>query len=332
MALAPIPENSFPALDQLSALVANPMGQVDELIDENLKSDSPLIEQITKHLIQSGGKRLRPSLVILASHIHGGVSPSTLALAAAVEFIHTATLLHDDVIDDSDLRRGVSSAHKVWGNTAAILVGDFLFAKAFELMVTIGDLRILQILSKTSAVITAGEVRQLVETHSFDLSIDASLKIIGAKTAELFGAACQAGALVAGSSDEDALNLYRYGYNLGLVFQITDDVLDYQLHSPSRGKVPGDDFREGKITLPVLYASANASPDEREFLHKTMIELQQTPDDFLQARELIQRRNGFKQSLTLATEFINQAQGVVKNHRYGDLLNGVLIDCLNRTV
>ncbi|AIK95531.1 farnesyltranstransferase [Candidatus Paracaedibacter acanthamoebae] len=331
MALAAVHENSLTAFENLSSLVADSMRLVDALIDDHLKSDIPLIEQIAKHIIYSGGKRLRPALVILASHIHGHISPSTIALAAAVEFIHTATLLHDDVIDESDLRRGTPTAHTVWGNTAAILVGDFLFAKAFELMVTTGDLRVLQILSKTSAVITAGEVRQLVESHSFDLSIEASLQIMGAKTAELFGAACQTGALVAGASDQDALDFYHYGYNLGLIFQITDDVLDYQVTNDARGKVPGDDFREGKITLPVIYAYQMATVEERKFLNQTMIELNQTAEDLNRMRHLIESHKGFEKSLALAADIMRQSQPLT--HKQGDfkvLLNGLLRECLTR--
>lgn len=332
MALAEIPENSLSAFDILSQLVADSMEQVDILIDENLKSDIPLIKQIAKHIIYSGGKRLRPALVILASHIHGQVSSATLALAAAVEFIHTATLLHDDVIDESDLRRGSTSAHKIWGNTTAILVGDFLFAKAFELMVKSGNLQVLQILSKTSAIITAGEVRQLVETHNFNISVETSLEIIGAKTAELFGAACQTGALVGGATETDALNLYSYGYNLGLIFQITDDVLDYQAQDTARGKVPGDDFREGKITLPVIYTYNSASDTEKEFLQKTMISLHQTPEDFTQVRNLIQQHHGFEKCLNLATDLVKQAQSSLNIQEiFKKLLNRLLIECLTRT-
>ncbi|MBW8310366.1 MAG: polyprenyl synthetase family protein [Candidatus Paracaedibacteraceae bacterium] len=331
MALAAVHENSLTAFENLSSLVADSMRLVDGLIDDHLKTDIPLIEQIAKHIIYSGGKRLRPALVILASHIHGRVSAATIALAAAVEFIHTATLLHDDVIDESDLRRGMPSAHTVWGNTAAILVGDFLFAKAFELMVTTGDLRVLQILSKTSAIITAGEVRQLMESHSFDLSIESSLQIMGAKTSELFGAACQTGALVAGATDQDALDFYRYGYNLGLIFQITDDVLDYQVINISRGKVPGDDFREGKITLPVIYTYQTASSQERDFLNRTMVELNQTDEDLNHIRHLIEKHQGFEKSLSLATDIMQKTHLIInKQSTFKPLLKGLLVECLSR--
>ena len=324
-------ENEINVTDQLKNLVEEGMGQVDLLIDQYLKSDILLIEQIAKHIIYSGGKRLRPSLVVLSSLTFGQINAGTVALAAAVEFIHTATLLHDDVIDESDLRRGNDSAHKVWGNTAAILVGDYLFARAFELMVKTNDLRVLDILSRASAVITAGEVRQLVESHSLELTVESSLEIMGAKTAALFGAACQAGALVAGSSESQADDMYSYGYNLGLVFQITDDILDYCSQDLSRGKIPGDDFREGKITLPLIYAYMSASPQDKDLVHRTFVDFDQCAGDFETVTSMIERYDGFKKSMALAENLIKQAkmniQSVNKNK---DLLVGLLDECLNR--
>lgn len=332
MALAEIRENSLSAFENLSLLTADSMALVDKVIDQNLKSDIPLIEQIAKHIIYSGGKRLRPALVILSSHIHGTVSSATIALAAAIEFIHTATLLHDDVIDESSLRRGIPTAHTVWGSTTAILVGDFLFAKAFELMVATGDLRVLEILSKTSSIISAGEVHQLIESHSFDISVETSLQIMGAKTSELFGAACQTGAIVAGADQRTAQNIYQYGYNLGLIFQITDDVLDYQTQDDSRGKIPGDDFREGKITLPVIYTYQSATVEEQDFLNRTMVELNQTDLDLEKARSLIQKYQGFEKSLALAKDLMEQSKDFIGNqHKYTELLHGLLAECLIRT-
>lgn len=324
-------ENTATVNNQLQSLVADDMLQVDKLIDTYLKSDIPLIEQIAKHIIYSGGKRLRPSLVILSSLTHGSITPATIALAAAVEFIHTATLLHDDVIDESDLRRGKDSAHKVWGNTAAILVGDYLFARAFELMVKTNSLRVLDILSSTSAVITAGEVRQLVESHSITLTVDSCLEIMGAKTAALFGAACQAGALVTGASESQAKTMYTYGYNLGLIFQITDDILDYCSDDTSRGKIPGDDFREGKITLPLVYAYDTANQDDRDLIHRTFIEFDQCAGDFEAVRVMIDRNQGFDKARQLADHLIDQTKNDLKTvNKNKDLLEGLLDECLNR--
>ncbi len=324
-------ENNPSINDQLQLLVAGGMGQVDQLIDGYLKSDVPLIEQAAKHIIYSGGKRLRPSLVILSSLIYGHVSSSTIALAAAVEFIHTATLLHDDVIDESGLRRGKDSAHKIWGNTAAILVGDYLFARAFELMVKTGDLRVLDILSQASAIITAGEVRQLVESHSLDLTVESCLEIMGAKTSALFGAACQAGALVAGASVDQAQSMYTYGYNLGLIFQIADDILDYCSEDASRGKIPGDDFREGKITLPLVFAYQDAPQEDRDLIHRTFVEFDQCAGDFEAVRAMIDRNRGFERARQLAETLImkvKQEIGFVDTNQ--DVLVGLLDECLNR--
>lgn len=326
------PQENAPDLNfQMQTLVADGMRQVDALIDSYLKSDIPLIEQIAKHIIYSGGKRLRPSLVILSSLTYGTATPATIALAAAVEFIHTATLLHDDVIDESDLRRGQDSAHKIWGNTAAILVGDYLFARAFELMVKTDSLRVLDILSKASAVITAGEVRQLVESHSLDLTIDSCLEIMGAKTAALFGAACQAGALVAGATELQAQSMYTYGYNLGLIFQITDDILDYCSTDTSRGKIPGDDFREGKITLPLVYAYQNASPEDQDLITRTFVDFDQCAGDFEAVRAMIERNQGFEKAQKLAEDLACQTKSeisfIAKNQ---DVIYGLLDECLTR--
>ena len=326
------PQENAPDINfQIQTLVADGMRQVDALIDSYLKSDITLIEQIAKHIIYSGGKRLRPSLVILSSLTYGTVTPATIALAAAVEFIHTATLLHDDVIDESDLRRGRDSAHKIWGNTAAILVGDYLFARAFELMVKTDSLRVLDILSKASAVITAGEVRQLVESHSLDLTIESCLEIMGAKTAALFGAACQAGALVAGATEAQAQSMYTYGYNLGLIFQITDDILDYCSTDTSRGKIPGDDFREGKITLPLVYAYQNASSEDQDLITRTFVDFDQCAGDFEAVRAMIDRNQGFEKSQKLAEGLAHQTKSeisfIAKNQ---DVIYGLLDECLTR--
>ncbi len=326
------PQENAPDINfQIQTLVADGMRQVDALIDSYLKSDITLIEQIAKHIIYSGGKRLRPSLVILSSLTYGTVTPATIALAAAVEFIHTATLLHDDVIDESDLRRGQDSAHKIWGNTAAILVGDYLFARAFELMVKTDSLRVLDILSKASAVITAGEVRQLVESHSLDLTIESCLEIMGAKTAALFGAACQAGALVAGATEAQAQSMYTYGYNLGLIFQITDDILDYCSTDTSRGKIPGDDFREGKITLPLVYAYQSASSEDQDLITRTFVDFDQCAGDFEAVRAMIDRNQGFEKSQKLAEGLAHQTKSeisfIAKNQ---DVIYGLLDECLTR--
>jgi octaprenyl-diphosphate synthase len=330
--------NPFPTPQQgLNDVLTTHLQQVDQVIDTYLKSDIPLIDQIAKHLIHAGGKRIRPCLTLGSAMLFGDVTPEVNYLAAAVEFIHTATLLHDDVIDESDTRRGLQSAHRIWGNTASILVGDFLFARAFELMVQTNEFPVLQILSHASATIAAGEVHQFSETHNLDITEETILKILGAKTAQLFGAACQTGALVAGATEEDAKKMFDYGYNLGLVFQITDDVLDYLGSDSGRGKLNGDDFREGKITLPMIYTYQKANAAERQFFKRTMVDNEQTPDDFNQAVALIRHYNGFEDTLKKAAAFRDKAIDNLENiyiqdksYFMRDLLIKTACHCLER--
>ena len=252
------------SVDPLVALTCVDMTGVDRLITERMDSSAPTIPALAAHLISAGGKRLRPLIAIASARICGSLGDACLRLAAAVEFIHTATLLHDDVVDGSKLRRGKVAAHLIWGGATSVLVGDFLFARAFELMVETGSLRVLDILSKASSVIAEGEVLQLTRAHDLNLDQATYLEIIRAKTAELFAAAAEAGAVSAGGPDERAAALRDYGLNLGLAFQLADDALDYGGAAETLGKNAGDDFREGKATLPLLLAIARAGPREAE--------------------------------------------------------------------
>lgn len=300
--LSNISDNKF-SIEDLQFLVKDELMDVDAIIDQSLQSDIQLIETIAKHIIYAGGKRIRPLLSLICAKIFtSSVSKEARYLATAVEFIHTATLLHDDVVDDSDLRRGVKAAHKVWGNPASILVGDYLFARAFELMVKTNSLNILEILSKTSAKIAAGEVLQLTHSHSLDIGESIALEIIGAKTAELFAAACQTGALAGGGSTEQARILYQYGYALGMVFQITDDILDYT-SAANRGKNLGDDFCEGKITLPLIYAYHQATPEDKARFNEVFSNSHNSQEDFHIVLELIQHYGGFKTAYATAEHF-----------------------------
>jgi len=238
-----------------------------------------LIPELAGHIIAAGGKRLRPMLTLAAARLCGYGGRRHVKLAACVEFIHTATLLHDDVVDESSLRRGLASANALWGNKASVLVGDFLFSRAFELMVEDGSLRILAILSRASSVIAEGEVLQLATANDTDTGEDAYLDVVRAKTAALFAAATRIGAVVADrpKAEEDALE--SYGLNLGIAFQLIDDVLDYSARQEKLGKAIGDDFREGKITLPVILAYRRGDEEERTFWRRTLEELEQTPGD-----------------------------------------------------
>jgi octaprenyl-diphosphate synthase len=328
-----ISNNTF-SIEDLQCLVKNELIGVDQIIDQSLKSDISLIESIAKHIIYAGGKRIRPLLSLIAAKtFNPDIQRETLYLATAVEFIHTATLLHDDVIDDSNLRRGLETAHKIWGNSASILVGDYLFARAFELMVKTNNLTILNILSQTSAKIAAGEVLQLLHNQSFEIDEKTALDIIGAKTAELFAAACQTGALAGGADTNQTQILHRYGYALGMAFQITDDILDYT-SALNRGKNLGDDFSERKITLPVIYAYHNASIIDKNRLTLLFAETNDSSDDFSIALEIIQQNGGFDTAYAAARQFAEQALESLKfiNSPLTHSLENLITFCLERKV
>ena len=254
-----------PSLDPLMALVAPDLHQVNAVILARMQSDVPLIPELAGHLIAGGGKRMRPMLTLGCARLLDYPGSRHHKLAAAVEFIHTATLLHDDVVDGSGLRRGKRTANLIWGNPATVLVGDFLFSRSFELMVEDGSLKVLRILSHASAVIAEGEVEQLTAQRRVDTGEDQYLRIIGAKTAALFAAACRIGAVVAEAGEEAEEALDAYGRNLGIAFQLVDDAIDYASDAKTMGKGAGDDFRDGKMTLPVILAVARGSAADRAF-------------------------------------------------------------------
>ena len=263
------------------------MARVDVLIVERMQSDVPVIPLLAEHLVQAGGKRLRPLLTLAAARAVGGSIEAPLRLAAAVEFIHTATLLHDDVVDGSKLRRGKVAAHLIWGAPSSVLVGDFLFARAFELMVETGQMRALAVLARASGVISEGEVLQLTRAHDLNLDQDTYLQIIRAKTAELFAAAAESGAIGAGATEPQVEALRDYGLNLGLAFQLADDALDYSGETGALGKNAGDDFAEGKVTLPLLLAIQRTRGREDAFWTRAIEQGQRADDDFARARELV---------------------------------------------
>ena len=244
------------------SLIAEPMAAVDALMRERLHSDVPLINQVSHYVIASGGKRMRPALALLSACALGYEGQRHVDLAVIVELIHTATLLHDDVVDSSLLRRGRETANTVWGNEASVLVGDFLYSRAFQMMVDIGNLRILQILADATNTIAEGEVMQLMNCHDPETTEGRYLDTIRFKTAKLFEAAAQLGAVLAGSTPEIEIALASYGRHLGTAFQLVDDALDYSATASEIGKNIGDDLAEGKPTLPLLYAMWNGSPDQ----------------------------------------------------------------------
>jgi octaprenyl-diphosphate synthase len=272
-----------PTLDALMALVGDDLKAVNELILQRMQSPVALIPELAGHVVAAGGKRIRPLLTLASARMCGHTGTRHIALAACVEFIHTATLLHDDVVDDSELRRGHASANILWGNKASVLVGDFLFSRAFELMVEDGAIEILSILSRASSIIAEGEVMQLMTTGDTTTTEEQYYAVIRAKTAQLFAAACRIGGVVAGRPARESLALERFGLNLGIAFQIVDDVLDYSAEQARLGKTIGDDFREGKMTLPVVLALQRASAEQLPFWRRTLADLDQRPEDLEQA-------------------------------------------------
>lgn len=256
---APIPSIDFNAIRNLTLFEAK---AVDRLIINELSSDVVLINQMGHYIVGNGGKRLRPMLLLLVAKALGGVTDKHLVLAAVIEFIHTATLLHDDVVDESDLRRGKQSANAVWGNAASVLVGDYLYSKTFEMMVRTGNMRVMEILSKTTTAIAEGEVLQLLNCNNPETTEAKYLEVISRKTAILFSAATRLGAVIAGVSAEIEESLALYGQHLGIAFQLIDDALDYKASQEDLGKKLGDDLAEGKPTLPLIYAIQKASSSE----------------------------------------------------------------------
>lgn len=267
------------------------MGRVNELILSKAGSDVEMIPEVANHLISSGGKRLRPMITLAAATMFGYEGDGHVKLATSVEFMHTATLLHDDVVDESDLRRGKKTARMIWGNQASVLVGDFLLGQAFRMMVEVGSLEALDILSTAAAIIAEGEVMQLAAANNLETTEDEHFAVIKAKTAALFSAAAEVGPVIANASRADRAALRSYGINLGLAFQLIDDALDYGGSSADMGKNVGDDFREGKITLPVILSYRRGTPDEREFW-KAAIEQGANDDAALERAINLMTRHG----------------------------------------
>ncbi|MEO7787392.1 MAG: polyprenyl synthetase family protein [Sphingomicrobium sp.] len=295
------------SLDPLLALTAEPMNAVNAVILDRMQSKVLLIPELAGHLIAGGGKRMRPMLTLASAALLDYPGQRHHKLAAAVEFIHTATLLHDDVVDLSAMRRGKRTANLIWGNPASVLVGDFLFSRAFELMVEDGSLKVLKILSHASAVIAEGEVDQLTAQRRIETGEDQSLAIIGAKTAALFAAACRIAPVVAeaGEAAEDALD--SFGRNLGIAFQLVDDAIDYTSDEATMGKVLGDDFREGKMTLPVILAFARGDDDDRAFWKAAVSGDRVADEDLAHAVSLMRSSGAIADTLERARHYGRRA-------------------------
>jgi len=294
------------AVDRLSALLAEDLAAVDAIIHQYMASPVGVIPNLAAYLVDAGGKRIRPLITLAAARLLGGGGDGPRKLAAAVEFIHSATLLHDDVVDDSTMRRGKKAANIVWGNASSVLVGDFLFARSFNLMVETGDLMVLDILARAASVIAEGEVMQLAAANDAETTRERYTAIIEAKTAALFSAAAKAGAVAAGRPGAEASALEIYGRELGLAFQLVDDALDYGGLAAVMGKNAGDDFREGKVTLPLVFARDAGDESERAFWRR-VVGGERTEDDFHRAVALIKRHDALAKTLDVARDHTNRA-------------------------
>jgi len=279
------------------------MAHVNRIILDRARSNVDLIPELARHLIDSGGKRPRPMLTIAAAKMCAYAGDGHVQLAASVEFMHTATLLHDDVVDESSLRRGKTAARLLWGNEASVLVGDYLLGQAFKMMVDVGSLGALRILSDAAAIIAEGEVMQLITAHNTETTEDDYLAVIDAKTAALFAAAAEVGAVIAERPRSEAAALRSYGRNLGLAFQLVDDALDYSGEQSKLGKSVGDDFREGEITLPVVLSYRRGNREERAFWERTMKEGEIAENDLAEAIDLIARHNALADTLERARHY-----------------------------
>ena len=302
----PLKKSANSAYLELKNLLSEKLEKVEELIELKLKSDIKLIEQMSEHHLKSGGKRLRALLTLESAKLTGYKEDNrNINLAACVELIHSATLLHDDVIDESSLRRGVKTTNSIWGNQSSILVGDYLLSRCFEIMVQDGDLEVLQLLSSTSAKIAQGEVLQLQHKGEADLLEDTYIDIINLKTASLFSAATKTGACLAGSNDKEKRALESYGKNLGLAFQIADDALDYYGKDKFFGKEIGKDFFEGKVTLPLIIVFQKGNDEERNYLIDVLQKEKRTEDDFSETLALIYKYKAIEASMKRAEYFVN---------------------------
>jgi octaprenyl-diphosphate synthase len=295
------------SLEALMTLVAADMNGVNAVILERMQSKVGLIPELAGHLIAGGGKRMRPMLTLACANLLGYPGTRHHKLAAAVEFIHTATLLHDDVVDGSGMRRGKRTANLIWGNPASVLVGDFLFSRAFELMVEDGSLRVLRILSHASAVIAEGEVEQLTAQRQIDTSEEQYLDIIAAKTAALFGAACRVAPVVAEASEDWEVALESYGRNLGIAFQLTDDVIDYASDAATMGKGVGDDFRDGKMTLPVILAYSRGTEAARRFWRSAISGESASDEELANAIELLHSTDALADTVERSRQYARRA-------------------------
>lgn len=295
-------------MESVLALIGDDLKSVERQFKKDLESNVPLIRKVGEYVLSSGGKRIRPALLLLAARLLNYTGERHIPLASVVEFIHTATLLHDDVVDSANMRRGLASANTLWGNEASVLVGDFLFSKSFSLMVLDGDLNILRVLANATTQIAEGEVLQLICTSDTDITEERYIEVVVCKTAILLAAACQAGAIIGNSSPEQESALAAFGMDLGIAFQLMDDTLDYVADEKEFGKTIGHDLEEGKITLPLIETLRLCSEDEREMVGEIVVKEELQTDDFEQVLELVNRFGGIDYTVQKAKTYIASAK------------------------
>lgn len=290
------------------ALIGEDLANVELQFKKDLQSDVPLIRKVGEYVLASGGKRIRPALLLLSAKLCGYEGNRNVALASVIEFIHTATLLHDDVVDNANLRRGIASANTLWGNEASVLVGDFLFSKSFSLMVADGDLQILKVLSGATTIIAEGEVLQLICTSDLDLTLERYVEVIKAKTAILLSAACEAGAILGQAGPQQKAALTEFGMDLGIAFQLMDDTLDYVASEEQFGKSIGHDLEEGKITLPLIHTLQHCTAEEKEriglIVEKELLE----NEDFTTVFKLVEKYDGIRHTISVANDYITRCK------------------------
>ena len=312
------------SLHNLKKLIKKEFNETDKLIKNQINSDVNRIPELSKHIIDLGGKRLRPMLTISCAKMLKIRNKNHIKLAAAVELLHTATLLHDDVVDESVYRRGEKTSHTLWDNKSSILVGDFLLGRAFQLMVETNSIECLSILSKAAAIIAEGEVLQLVETNNINIKETNYIKIIESKTAALFSSACEVGGVVSGANKSQKKRLFNFGKNLGTAFQLTDDALDYEGSSSKMGKNNGDDFYEGKVTLPVILALKSADKKEKDFWEKTFNKKVRNKTDLRIAKKIIKDKDTINQTHKLANKYGEKAKNIMEDFESNPVRNALI--------
>ncbi len=289
-------------------LIGEDLGRVEEQFKKDLESDVPLIRKVGEYLLSSGGKRIRPAMLLLAARLCNYNGNQAIPLASVVEFIHTATLLHDDVVDNASLRRGLASANTLWGNEASVLIGDFLFSKSFSLMVGAGSLDILRVMSKATTVIAEGEVMQLLYTGEVGLTEEQYIEVVQAKTAVLLSAACQCGAILGDVSSQQEQALADFGMELGIAFQLMDDILDYTASEEEFGKSIGHDLDEGKLTLPLIHALRSCTPEEHAAVSEIIEKDEVNREDFNLVSGLVEKYQGIEYTVEKAKTSIRQCE------------------------